>query len=79
MNFFDDIRKVRIESLLSQEAFAKEIGVSFVTINRRETGKTRPSYQTIKTICEFCQSHNIEFDENKYLQSEEKTNESGEK
>ncbi len=40
MNFSEDKRKVPIQSLLSQEAFAKEIGVSFVTVNRWEAGKT---------------------------------------
>ena len=39
-----DIRNLRKAVLLSQESFAKELGVSFSTVNRWEMGKSRPSY-----------------------------------
>lgn len=35
------IRDIRIRSLLSQADFAKEIGVSFSTVNRWENGKAK--------------------------------------
>ncbi len=39
MGFSEKIKNLRQERLLSQEAFAKELGVSFATVNRWETGK----------------------------------------
>ena len=50
MTFADRIKSVRRQSLLSQTDFAKEIGVSFSTVNRWETGKSVPNYKTIKKI-----------------------------
>ncbi len=40
MGFCDDIREIRQKCFLSQEAFAKELGVSFATVNRWESAKT---------------------------------------
>lgn len=62
MNFCDDIRTIRQKCFLSQEAFAKELGVSFATVNRWESGKTRPTYRTMKLIDDFCKKNNIVFD-----------------
>lgn len=62
MNFCDDIRTIRQKCFLSQESFAKELGVSFATVNRWESGKTRPTYRTMKLIDDFCKKNNIVFD-----------------
>ena len=62
MSFGDDIKTVRQKSLLSQEAFAQKLGVSFTTVNRWETGKSKPSYKTMKLIDDFCRSSGIDFD-----------------
>ena len=62
MSFCDDIRELRQKSFFSQEAFAKELGVSFATVNRWESGKTKPTYKTMKLIDDFCKGHNIDFD-----------------
>ena len=62
MRFCDDIRDIRQKCFLSQEAFAKELGVSFATVNRWESGKTKPTYKTMKLIDDFCKSRNIEYD-----------------
>ena len=62
MSFCDDIRMIRQKCFLSQEAFAKELGVSFATVNRWESGKTRPTYRTMKLIDDFCKKNNIVFD-----------------
>lgn len=62
MGFCDDIREIRKKCFFSQEAFAKELGVSFATVNRWESGKTKPTYKTMKLIDDFCKSRNIEFD-----------------
>lgn len=62
MGFCDDIREIRQKCFLSQEAFAKELGVSFATVNRWESGKTKPTYKTMKLIDDFCKSRSIDFD-----------------
>ena len=62
MVFCDDIREIRQKCFLSQEAFAKELGVSFATVNRWESGKTKPTYKTMKLIDDFCKSRSIDFD-----------------
>ena len=40
MEFSQAIKQIRRRSLLSQEDFAKQIGVSFTTVNRWEAGKS---------------------------------------
>lgn len=70
MSFSNDIKVIRQKSLLSQEAFAQILGVSFTTVNRWETGKSKPSYKTMKLIYDFCKSNNIDFDISKELVKE---------
>ncbi len=62
MSFSDEIKGLRQQCLLSQEAFAKEIGVSFATVNRWETGKTQPTYKALRQINDYCKKNNIKFD-----------------
>jgi len=62
MSFTDDIKEIRQKCFLSQEAFAKELGVSFATVNRWESGKTKPTYKTMKLIDDFCKQREIDFD-----------------
>ncbi|MBQ8240648.1 MAG: helix-turn-helix transcriptional regulator [Bacteroides sp.] len=61
MSFSSKIKAIRQTCLLSQEAFAQELGVSFATVNRWESGKTRPTYKTLQLIRTFCIAHNIVF------------------
>ena len=65
MSFCDDIRTIRQKCFLSQEAFAKELGVSFATVNRWESGKTKPTYRTMRLIDDFRKKNNIVFDVSK--------------
>lgn len=62
MSFSEDIRKIRHRALLTQEDFAKEIGVSYATINRWETGKAKPNIKTMKLIDAYCKKNQINFD-----------------
>ena len=62
MSFSDRIKEIRQAAFLSQEAFAKELGVSFATVNRWESGKTKPTYKTMKLIDEYCKKSNVTFD-----------------
>lgn len=48
MNFSEGIKYIRKVAYLSQESFAKEIGVSFSTVNRWERGKPKPNYAAMK-------------------------------
>ena len=56
------IKAIRIKSLLSQNDFANEIGVSFSTVNRWENGHAMPNYKALKKIREFCHTNHIDFD-----------------
>ena len=44
MSCSEEIKKIRKKCFLSQEAFGREIGVSFSSINRWEGGKSKPKY-----------------------------------
>lgn len=61
MKFQESIKQFRLSQLLSQEAFAKELGVSFTTVNRWENGKAKPTYKTMKLINEYCKELNLDF------------------
>ena len=62
MTFGEKIRNLRQKCILSQEAFAKELGVSFSTVNRWETDKCVPNYITMKKMKDCFDSKGIEFD-----------------
>lgn len=74
MDFSDEIRSIRQNCLLSQEAFAKELKVSFSTINRWETGKTCPNYEIMSKLISFCKKKNLDFKpiENKWKENKNK-------
>lgn len=61
MDLSSELKEVRVKCLLSQSSFAKELGVSFSTVNRWENGKAIPNYQALKKIKEFCTNNNITF------------------
>ena len=43
MNYASQIKKVRNDLKISQEEFARKLGVSYITVNRWENGRTKPS------------------------------------
>ena len=61
MSFAEDIKKLRLSAILTQEEFAKEVGVSFATVNRWETGKSKPIIKAMKLIDEYCKKNDIDF------------------
>ena len=67
MNFSEKIKQIRQQRFLSQEAFAKELGVSFATVNRWESGRSKPTYKTMKLIDDYCRCNNIDFDVTKAI------------
>ena len=62
MSIAEDIKRIRLKKFLTQEDFAKELGVSFNTVNRWETGKQKPSIKVMKTIDDYCKRNDIDFD-----------------
>ena len=61
MEFSQAIKQIRRRSLLSQEDFAKQIGVSFTTVNRWEAGKSKPSFKALRNIDDYCKKEKIDF------------------
>ncbi len=63
MSVADSIKILREKSLLTQEAFAKELGVSSATVNRWEANKVRPNMMAMKAIKRFCEENNYPYEE----------------
>lgn len=61
MTYSEEIRKIRQKCFLSQEAFGREIGVSFSSVNRWETGKSKLNMIAMKKIKDFCELHELDF------------------
>ena len=64
MNFAEKVKFVRTELKLSQEDLARELGVSFATINRWENGSYNPSRLAKKAFEDFCNDKNVNFEVN---------------
>lgn len=71
MKFQEAIKEIRQSQFLSQEAFAKELGISFTTVNRWETGKAKPTYKTMKLISDYCKKAGIKFDIHEALKADD--------
>ena len=61
MSFAQEIKNIRQHCFLSQEAFARELNVSFSSVNRWESGRAKPNIIAMKNIKAFCESHSIDF------------------
>lgn len=62
MSFPQDIKRIRRKAFMTQEDFAKEIGVSCITVTRWETGKAKPNLKTMKLIDDYCKKNAVDFD-----------------
>lgn len=73
MELSSEIKLIRQKALLTQESFAKELGVAFTTVNRWEMGKIKPGISAVKKIKTFCINNNISFEglENAWFSSSE--------
>lgn len=60
MNCADTIKEIRKLLSISQEDLARELGVSFATVNRWENRKAKPSKMAMKSIEGFCTAKNIQ-------------------
>ena len=63
MEFSEKVLFVRAKLNLSQTELAEKLNVSFATINRWETGKTKPSKKAIISFRIFCEENNIDIEE----------------
>ena len=61
MSFSDELKRIRQRTFLSQEAFAKEVSVSFSTVNRWESERTIPNLAAMKNKKAFCERNNLEY------------------
>ena len=59
MDFGDRLKQVRLQLMISQQDMAKELGVSFVTLNRIENKKQKPSYETQRAFAALCERKGI--------------------
>lgn len=62
MEFSEKVKIARKKVHFSQEDMAHQLGVSFATVNRWESGKTRPSRLALKAFEEFCKDYSIVLD-----------------
>ena len=61
MSFQAELKRIRQRCFLSQQAFAKEINVAFSTVNRWESGTTKPNLAAMKSIKEFCFKNDVDY------------------
>lgn len=54
IDFPQKVKAVREQLSISQEDLAREVGVSFATLNRWENGKTNPSKLARAQFEKFC-------------------------
>lgn len=59
MTFGERVKQVRSELKLSQKEMAKELGVSFATINRWENSRNNPTYEALQRFEQFCVEKNL--------------------
>lgn len=60
MEYKDMIKVLRKKLILSQEEFAKLLGVSFVSVNRWENGHHEPTIKVKRKIVQLLKDNNIE-------------------
>lgn len=58
-NYANAIKKLRTTMMLSQEEFAKVLGVSFASINRWENGKHEPTIKIKRKLRALFEEYNI--------------------
>ena len=60
MEIKDKLLLIRAKLNMSQEALARELNVSYATINRWETGRTKPSQRYIMLINNYIKEKGIQ-------------------
>jgi DNA-binding transcriptional regulator YiaG len=63
MEYKDKLKLVRKKLIMSQQDFAKALGVGYSTLNRWENGLREPNYIGQRKFKELCQKHGINFED----------------
>lgn len=63
MTYSDAIKKLRNKMLLTQTEFANYSGVSFMSINRWETGRFEPTMKIKRELASLFKKHGIKVEE----------------
>lgn len=71
MIFSKEIKRLRLNIFLTQEEFARKLGVTAVTVARWESGKTTPSLKAMRKIDAFCKENEIDYDIRKSIVEED--------
>jgi len=64
LNFAQTLKRVRKELNMSQEQMARELHVSFSTVNRWENEKSNPNNIAKKVFHDFCKKNKIKIEQN---------------
>ena len=64
MEFKKKLKYVRKTLGISQEMLARELSVSFATVNRWENGKSIPTQRAVRDLELFCKKKHILFKDN---------------
>ncbi len=59
MTFAETLKKLRRELNMTQEALARELNVSFATVNKWENNKAKPSRMAMMLIKEYSKRNDI--------------------
>jgi len=62
MEFPKEIKRIRQRLFLTQKEFADIIGVAFSTVNRWESGRSKPNLKAMKSINTFCLDNKIPYE-----------------
>jgi DNA-binding transcriptional regulator YiaG len=54
-------KEIRMAKGLSQEEFAKELGICSQCVSNWETGISKPSISSSKKLIEYCRANNIKY------------------
>ena len=68
--YFKRLKTLREINNFSKQEISTYLNVNLTTYEKWETGKSKPSYKTMKLIDDFCKSNNIDFDISKELVKE---------
>ena len=60
MDFSQTVKEIRTKLNMSQEQLARELHVSFATVNRWENGKNRPNMLAKKALYNFCNEKELD-------------------
>lgn len=59
MKLTEALKFIRIKLSISQEQFARDLNVSYTTLNRWENNRTSPSRLAKMRIAEYCSEKNL--------------------